>query len=318
MRIRGLWRVQDGAARLRKGMIAAARSIMARARALHANRHLAWQRLVLATKRSGSLFSCRGYAVRIHDVPYTYLLYKDSFVRRIYHFEAHCRDPLILDCGSNIGMSVLYFKSVYPHARIIGFEPDPAVFPYLRENVDRNRLLDVTLVQAALASQEGQLLFFSDGTCGSCLAGHAPDDVEDGRWVKHQVPCVRLRDYLIEPIDFLKMNIESAEWEVLADSEDRLRQIREMVIEYHHLPGLARTLHDILALLHRQGFAYLIHDFDAETNPGSVPPFRLAPDSRYWLLIYAKRLDAHPSGDRGAAEHQLSVREPVAACGGGR
>ena len=32
------------------------------------------------------------------------------------------------------------------------------------------------------------------------------------------------------------MNIEGAEWEVLEDSEDRLFQVQEMVIEYHHLP----------------------------------------------------------------------------------
>ena len=50
------------------------------------------------------------------------------------------------------------------------------------------------------------------------------------------VSCDRLgRDYLTEPVDFLKMNIEGVEWEVLADSEDLLRQVREIVIEYHHL-----------------------------------------------------------------------------------
>jgi hypothetical protein len=65
-----------------------------------------------------------------------------------------------------------------------------------------------------------------------------------------------------------------------------------MVIEYHHLPGLPRTLHDILSLLHRQRFEYLINHFDYETNPGVRPPFRLSPgSSRYYLLLYAKRLD---------------------------
>ena len=54
--------------------------------------------------------------------------------------------------------------------------------------------------------------------------------------------------------------------------------VQEMVIEYHHLPGLPRTLHRILALLHRQGFEYLINSFDGITNPGSLPPFRLEPE----------------------------------------
>ena len=183
-----------------------------------------------------------------------------------------------------------YFKHIYPQARIIGFEPDPAVFPYLEENVARNGLKDVKLVQAALAAKEGTLAFYSDGKYGSTLAEHLPADIPEG-WTKYEVPCVRLRDYLTEPVDFLKMNIEGAEWEVLADSEDHLRHVREMVIEYHHLPGLPRTLHEILELLHRQGFEYLINDFDSDTNSGVRPPFRLNPSTRYYLLIYARRRD---------------------------
>lgn len=45
------------------------------------------------------------------------------------------------------------------------------------------------------------------------------------------------------------MNIEGAEFEVLAESSEHLRMVREMIVEYHHLPGLPRTLHKILTLL---------------------------------------------------------------------
>jgi len=267
------------------------RSVMNRAGEWGTNWHLARVRKkVWNNKEPGSVVHCKNYAVRINDGPNFYILYKDIFVHRIYHFEAQRPDPLILDCGSNIGMSIFYFKHIYPKARIMGFEPDPAVFPYLQENITRNGLKDIQLVEAALAGQEGTLTFYSDGKYGSCLAEHLPADVPKG-WQKYEVPCVRLRDYLTEPVDFLKMNIEGAEYEVLAESEDRLRQVREMVIEYHHLPGLPRTLHEILALLHRQGFEYVVNDFDSETNGGVRPPFRLTPQSRYYLLIYAQRVD---------------------------
>ena len=248
-------------------------------------------------KKSGSIVKCFNYAVRINDGFNYYILYKDIFLQRLYHFVAQRNDPLILDCGSNIGMSILYFKRVYPGARIIGFEPDPAIFPYLQENVARNGLRDVQLVQAALAAEEGSLTFYSDGKYGSYLAKTRPHDLPEG-WKRYDVPCVRLRDYLKEPVDFLKMNIEGAEWEVLADSEDVLRQVREMVIEYHHLPGLPRTLHLILDLLHRQGYEYLINDFDSESNPAVRPPFSLSPETRYFLLVYARRKDAEREGGR--------------------
>jgi hypothetical protein len=87
------------------------------------------------------------------------------------------------------------------------------------------------------------------------------------------------------------MNIEGAEWETLADCDDRLQVVQRLVIEYHHWKGLPRTLHNILELLHRNGFTYLINHFDYEVNPGLRPPFQLTEDSRYYLMIYATRLE---------------------------
>ena len=247
-------------------------------------------RLKLRSLEPGSTVPCCGYTVQFNDGANFYILYKDIFIHRIYHFEAQRADPLILDCGSNIGMSILYFKSIYPRARIIGFEPDPEIVSFLRENVERNRLEQVQLVQAALSRNEAKSTLYSDGKCGSGLSERLVAATNQA-WRQYDVACVRLRDYLIAPVDFLKMNIEGAEYEVLADSEDRLRRVREMVIEYHHLPGLPRSLHDILQILHRQGFEYLINDFDSETNGAVRPPFHLMPESRYFLLIYAKRID---------------------------
>jgi FkbM family methyltransferase len=229
-----------------------------------------------------------GYRVRINDGPNCSVLYHDIVVRQIYDFQAKRKDPVILDCGSNIGASILYFKSRYPNARIVGFEPDPAVLRYLQENISGNDLTDVRIVQAAVGGREGTLTFYSDGKYGSCLAHLAEGAIPVG-WTAHPVPCVRLRDYLGEPIDFMKMNIEGAEWEALEDSGERLREVREMAIEYHHLPGLPRTLHKILTLLDSLGFEYVVSDFDLATYSGARPPLHLGPDTSYFRHIYAAR-----------------------------
>lgn len=247
-----------------------------------------WRKYVL-TASPNSIVRFLDWSVKINDGPNFYIVYKDVFVKRIYHFESKRADPFILDCGSNIGMSLLYYKQEYPQARIIGFEPDPVVFRYLQENVHRNNLSDTKLVQAAISGRTGSLAFHSDGKYASYLATEKSMKVPEG-WTQCEVPCLRLRDYLSEPVDFLKINIEGAEWETIADSEDRLQMVREMVIEYHHLPGLPRTLHSILDILHRQGFEYLINDFDSETNGSVQSPFRLTPESQYFLLIYARRI----------------------------
>ncbi len=227
------------------------------------------------------------FTVHVNDAQNYHILLKDIFSKRIYHFETANPRPVILDCGANIGMSVLYFKHVYPEARVVAFEPDPVVADFLTKNIETNGLEDVKIVRAALSDTPEPQTLFADGRYASTLEAHATPATAVGSATT--VPCVRLFDYLEGPVDFLKMNIEGAEWNVLRDAEGRLDQISSMVIEYHHLPGLPRTLHEILALLDRCGFDYLIHDFDDETNPHVRPPFRLTSRTSYYLLIYAQR-----------------------------
>ena len=238
----------------------------------------------------GSLARLGASTVRINDWPNFRVMRRDIFRRRIYDFDALSPRPRILDCGANIGVATLYFKARYPEARVVAFEPDPGVFRLLAENVARNGVAGVELVQAALAREEGVLAFHADGRYGSSLAGAARGASPAGGSLE-QVRAVRLRAFLDEPADFAKLNVEGAEWDVLDDCGDRLRMIRELVVEYHHLPGLPRTLHSILALLDRQGFEYLLNDLDAVTNAEVEPPFRLTADTRYFQLVYARRLD---------------------------
>jgi FkbM family methyltransferase len=233
---------------------------------------------------------CGPFTVRFNDGLNYYMSWKDIFVHRIYHFESSRPDPRILDCGSNIGLSVLYAKRAHPAARVTAFEADPEVLPLLRENLAGNGVSGVEVVEAVLGAREGTVTLTSEGACGSYVAGSTDVMIEAAGAASHTVRSVRLRGWLDGPVDFLKMNIEGAEWEVLEDSGDRLRSVREMVIEYHHLPRLPRTLHRILDLLDRRGFEYLIHDLDYESNGGVRPPFTLDSESRYFLLIYARRL----------------------------
>ena len=58
---------------------------------------------------------------------------EEIFRREQYRFETDAPAPFIVDCGANIGMATLYFKSLYPDATVLAFEPDPAAFACLQE-----------------------------------------------------------------------------------------------------------------------------------------------------------------------------------------
>ncbi len=59
--------------------------------------HLASQYGKVWVKKPGSLLRFLRYTVRINDGRNFYYLYKDIFVKRIYHFKARRSDPFILD-----------------------------------------------------------------------------------------------------------------------------------------------------------------------------------------------------------------------------
>ena len=204
--------------------------------------------------KAGMLLPCGPYMIRINDGPNFFMQYKDIFVNRIYHFETASPAPTILDCGGNIGMSVLYYKLIYPQAKVTTFEPDPSVSGYLQDNVARHGMNDVQLVQAAVCAlfQSRPLLSHREQRCTLVVGiGQALEEAVLGKFVDRTL---------------------------------------------YHLPGVPRTFHHILDLLDRQGFEYLINDFDSETNGGVQPPFRLTRETRYFLLVYAKRIDAPPQG----------------------
>lgn len=246
------------------------------------------QRLSVLRKKTMKLKTravvpCLNYNVRITDGPNFYMQYKDEFINRIYNFNAQRPDPLIIDGGSNMGISILHFKHIYPQARIIGFEPDPSIFHLLSENMLINKIDDVRLINAGLAAEDGECGFTPDGQAGGQLSSSG----------QVLVKMERLSKYLGEPVDFLKLNIEGTELDVLTEAATVgcLRNVRELVLEYHGWAQQEQRLGSILNLLNAQGYRYLVHDFDAETCFASKPPFRISSNTTWFCLVYAKRND---------------------------
>jgi hypothetical protein len=79
-----------------------------------------------------------GYRMRYFDAANFAQLFREIFVDRLYDVPLASDAPRIIDCGSNIGMSILFIKNLYPKANFVGSEPNPLTFPTLRENVERN------------------------------------------------------------------------------------------------------------------------------------------------------------------------------------
>lgn len=187
--------------------------------------------------------------------------YKELLLDEIYKFKSDKVNPKILDIGANIGLSILFFKELYPEAEIVAFEADPKIYNYLKDNVQSNGYQDVKLINKAVWYENTTLSFVSDGADGGQISSNADNSVE--------VQTVDIAELLKEnQFDFIKLDIEGAEEFVVPRCKGLLDSVRHFFIEYHSKVGQKQNLGQILNLLSQEGFRVYLH------NPWDKPtPF---------------------------------------------
>jgi FkbM family methyltransferase len=205
---------------------------------------LIWCYFGVKLKIKKELITLNLIGLRISSFGYFNLLYqiKEIFLLDEYQISTTKKSPVIIDCGANIGLSILYFKKKYPNSKIIAFEPNPNVFTILRANLEQNHIQGVELYNYCLSDSEGEIEFYINENFGT-MEGSVFE--ERGGSKKLKVKAVRLSTYIKEEVDLVKMDIEGAEIKVLDDLKrnDKLNFVNTYLIEYHHnIPGLVSGL----------------------------------------------------------------------------
>jgi FkbM family methyltransferase len=202
---------------------------------------------------------------QFHDAASFFVTYKEIFIDRIYEYVSKTENPIILDCGANMGLSVLYFAKKYPNAKIIAFEPEEPIFNILKRNTETYGLSNVTLHKKAVWDIDTVLEFFTDKGMGGSIAN---------KYLNQQpalVQTVVFKDFLHQKIDFLKMDIEGAEYTVLKSCGSLLQNIENIFVEYHSFINQEQHLDDLLLLLKQNGFRYHLKESFSRTTPFTDP-----------------------------------------------
>jgi FkbM family methyltransferase len=208
--------------------------------------------------------------------------FREIFSDQSYKFKTEADDIVIYDCGANVGLSCLYYHLMYPRARVEVFEPDPAIFQLLKQNVSALGSEKIGLYEKAVWVEDGTLDFYqNDVDSGSLTAvSNAP---------KVTVETIDLFKALQKEarIDFLKMDIEGAEAQVMVHIEPILFKIGAMFIEYHSRPSEPQALAGLLQRLEKAGFRYFLKTENRRKSPLYYQDTRKAMD--YQTNIYAYR-----------------------------
>lgn len=209
----------------------------------------------------------------------------EIFGREIYKFSAPDKSPFILDIGSNIGMSMIYFKYLFEGARIIGFEPDPKIFDLLIKNLKSFDITDSEIHNLACSDKEGNLSFKSNNADGGKIT---KEYCETGLLT---VKSVKASDFINEDVDFIKIDAEGSEYEILQDLEHKLPKVKQIFVEYHSFSVADSNLGPILSILEKNNFFYSIEQNNRKINSPFYETFENLKKEKNFLNIFCFNKD---------------------------
>jgi FkbM family methyltransferase len=164
---------------------------------------------------------------------------------------------VFVDVGANIGQYSLMASPLVRH--VFAFEPNPATFALLKRNIERNRLSNVTLSQAAVSCSDGEATIFdldptNHGAASMTLTGEGGQKIRtaalDSLCDNPQLAGCRL---------FLKIDVEGAELDVLRGAKRLISQFRPTIlieVLESNQNRLGRTAQDLLDALRDCGYSF--------------------------------------------------------------
>jgi len=164
------------------------------------------------------------------------------------------KGDVVLDLGSYCGSTVWGFsRAVGNNGKVYGLEPDPLNFEVLCKNIEYHQLSNVVAINKGVWSVSDVLLFQSEGNMGSGIS-----KVQDRAANLISVPVISLSDFCAEfsisRIDYIKMDIEGAEVEVLRSSGDILKKYKPRLIIEPHVIRMRLVIDDVCKILSEYGY----------------------------------------------------------------
>lgn len=180
--------------------------------------------------------------------------------------------PVILDLGSNIGLTIAHMKHIYPNAQILGYEMNRENFLLAKRNT---KFYDNVMVNNKAVWIEDATVTYKSS---SGFDAYAIINNKDTTGIKQDLEQVEsisigsiIKNHKIEHIDYLKMDIEGAEEAILqAKDLSWMRIVHAMNIEMHL--GDIREIDRYIKIINNEGF-------------------NTWKDDKHWSSIFAVRKD---------------------------
>lgn len=171
------------------------------------------------------------------DVPFESLfipyIYKEIYLEGVYLDIVNKReDMVIVDVGSNIGVTVQYFRD---HAKTVyAIEPSKEHFEALKKNIEYNSWDNVKAFNLAVADKDGKMTLNRNNNNRTCHSltlnyGQGGEEVETMRFDTF------IKKNKINKVDFMKFDVEGAEDLILRGEgfKNVVDKVSSIMVEFH-------------------------------------------------------------------------------------
>lgn len=145
-------------------------------------------------------------------------------------------DSICLDVGANIGLVSLALSQLNPKGKTYAFEPTPDIYSILKRNIDENVIENVETVQLALSDKKGKLAFVDVEWYPA--GNFSVEDNQKNKWgqygnilnVAAEALDVWVTKNKLKSVDFLKIDVEGAELQVLEGAKKTIAKFKPLVV----------------------------------------------------------------------------------------
>lgn len=179
------------------------------------------------------------------------------WLNRIYMpagFEINGGD-VVIDIGAHTGIFSIMAASAAENVRVYSFEPAQDNFPLLAENIKLNNKTNIEVFNCAMAGESGvkEMYFYPDNP-----SAHAFSSVAEKSGEEASVAAISLEEFAkkkgFKAIDFLKMNCEGAEYEILFNCPAKiLKIVKKISIQCHDIDE-SKNINKMKIFLGKMGF----------------------------------------------------------------
>lgn len=196
------------------------------------------------------------------------LIVKEIYCDNDYQIKKNSYKVMV-DIGSNIGTFSILSAKLNQKAKIFSYEASPSTFKIQKNNLLLNSIKNVVSNNLAVTSKVSKMIFYTNQASGLSSLYFKGD-----KSTKQSVGTTTLSrifsDNKIKTIDFLKMDCEGAEYEIVLKSPDKvLKRIKCMATEYHD--SITKHSHqELIEKLKHLGFKTVITQHPLETDIGII------------------------------------------------